>query len=141
MPKICKKCNELKELNEFYPHSQMADGYLNMCKICSKRESTEYRLKNIDHYREIDRKRGNRQSSEYLKKWRKENSNKARAHSMVERAIKSKKLFEMPCEICGDNKRPHAHHDDYLMPLNIRWLCPIHHKEWHEINGEGLNGK
>jgi len=23
--------------------------------------------------------------------------------------------------------------------LNVRWLCPVHHSEWHKLNGDGLN--
>lgn len=44
----------------------------------------------------------------------------------------------MKCNKCGEEK-VHAHHDDYDKPLKIRWLCTIHHKQWHSVNGEALN--
>ena len=32
--KICKTCNVLKDLNDYYKHSRMADGHLNTCNDC-----------------------------------------------------------------------------------------------------------
>jgi hypothetical protein len=47
-------------------------------------------------------------------------------------------LRREPCEVCGAEAQ--GHHDDYAKPLVIRWLCRVHHVEWHHEHGPGLNG-
>lgn len=53
-------------------------------------------------------------------------------------AVNTGKLVPQPCEVCGEFPRLHdgrrgviAHHDDYSKPLDVRWLCTIHHGEEH----------
>lgn len=129
---ICKKCKKEKPEDEFYVSNK------NTCKECLKKRALEYRKKHIEKIRAYDRARGNRQSHDYLRKYREKYPRKYKAHNIVNNAIRDKKLFKEPCEVCG-NENSVAHHDDYSKPLNIRWLCQAHHKQWHAENGEGKN--
>ena len=45
-------------------------------------------------------------------------------------AIARGDLVRQPCEVCGALP-VEAHHDDYSKPLDVRWLCPTHHREHH----------
>lgn len=137
--KCCFKCNIKKPLGEFYQHKRMADGYLNKCKDCSKKDVKRNRELNIGYYREYDKNRGNRQHELYSKEYREKYPLKYKAHNLVNNSIRDGKLFREPCENCGISESVHAHHDDYAKPLNVRWLCAGHHKQWHEENGEGKN--
>lgn len=39
--KVCFKCNIEKPLTEYYKHKYMADGHLNKCKICTKKDTSK----------------------------------------------------------------------------------------------------
>jgi len=138
--KKCFKCGSEKAITEFYKHPEMSGGHVNKCRECNKRDVRENRAKKAEYYREYDRKRGNRQSDGYAKEYQEKHPIKYKAQTMVSNAIRDGKLFREPCEECGSTEYNHAHHDDYLKPLNVRWLCAAHHSKWHKANGEGENG-
>jgi hypothetical protein len=152
MEKTCFKCGTLKPLNEFYVHKKMADGHLNKCIVCTKKdekdrfykklEDPKWREKELERHRikaARFRKEGRLASKEASvkskRKWGKANKHKRFAQSCVAKAINSGILYRKPCEICSSTHRIHAHHDDYSKPLDVIWLCPKHHGERHvEIN-------
>lgn len=136
--KVCFKCGVEKPLTEFYKHKAMADGHLNKCKECTKKDATKNRNENIEEYRAYDRERGARQDKSYLPDYRKKYPKKYKAHNAVNNAIRDGKIEKGCCEVCGAVKAV-AHHDDYDKPMDIRWLCQAHHKQWHSVHGEALN--
>ena len=94
----------------------------------------DYRAKNAKKLREYTRK--------YNKKWRKENGyhneynskkrypEKERARQLLQYAVKIGSITRLPCEVCGQLAQ--GHHEDYLKPLEVTWLCPLHHAEKHK---------
>jgi len=157
--KFCMKCNQEKEISEFYRHSKMADGTLNKCKECTKADVRKNYRDNRDYYVQYEKKRANlphrvearnnyaqtiegkiaarKSSLSFIKK----NPEKRSAHIIVGNAIRDGKLIRQSCEVCG-NKSTHAHHDDYSRPLEVRWLCPQCHSDEHrkEVTANAKDG-
>ena len=140
--KYCGSCTEVKDESLFGKRKASKDGLAAKCKSCQsiydkKRANLPHRVNARINYAktEAGRKAGNK--AKYL--YRERNPNKYRAHTLVNNATRDKRLFKEPCEVCGTTDKIHGHHDDYLKPLNVRWLCSAHHSQWHAENGEALN--
>lgn len=54
----------------------------------------------------------------------------ARAHMLLNKAVASGEINRAPCEVCG-SLNTDGHHSDYSKPLQVTWLCHIHHMERH----------
>lgn len=143
--KTCFKCHKEKERSEFYSHRMMGDGLLGKCKECTKADSARRieRKKQDPVWRAQERARCREKSKkerilgkikpikqETRQKWDAANREKKHAHRLMFRAIRSGKLVRLPCEVCGD-PNSHGHHHDYSKPLDVWWLCPVHHGQAH----------
>lgn len=63
---------------------------------------------------------------------------KAAARDTLQRALRAGRVVRQPCEVCrvvhGDQRpdgsivKVEAHHDDYSKPLEVRWVCTVHHR-------------
>lgn len=133
--KTCFKCGTEKPLVEFYKHKEMADGHLNKCKECAKADSMKHRIDNLDSVREYDRRRGKLSERIALNiqttKAMRQKPGYGHAHSAVSYAIRTGRIVKQPCQMCGTEIGIHAHHDDYTKPLDVMWLCVVHHKARH----------
>jgi len=154
--KFCGSCKAEKKDRDFHIRQASADGLSSKCKSCQKvydkfrandksRESarvdyakTERGKEARNRARQRYKEKNKNKIYESTKKYRKKFPNKAKAHGVVSYAVRCGNLCMEPCEICGESIAV-AHHDDYLKPLNVRWLCDAHHKKWHQANGEGAN--
>jgi hypothetical protein len=51
------------------------------------------------------------------------------AHAALRSALRKGLVTPQPCEVCGQPGE--AHHDDYMKPLDVHWLCRLHHRRRH----------
>lgn len=159
--KECNICQILKPLTEYYKHSKMADGHLNVCKKCRITQQIEARNNRLEYYQEYDRNRPNKEERtkkvmEYqqttkgkevkqkcVAKYKINYPLKYKANNAVNSAIKSGKLIKpLICECCNNtftSRQIHGHHKDYSKPLDVMWLCHPCHVNWHS-NNKPLNG-
>ena len=134
--KECFKCKTVKPLEDFYKHPRMADGHLNKCKSCTKKDANKHRFENLEKIREYDRNRAKEKERiaatvATTRAWRSEDSRRQKAHTAVAKALRKGELLRQPCEMCGEVKSV-AHHDDYDFPLDVMWLCQPCHKQRHK---------
>jgi Fe-S-cluster-containing hydrogenase component 2 len=132
--KTCFKCGIFKPIGEFYGHKRMADGHLNKCKGCTKKDVKDHYASCPAAVVATERKRS-RSPERRAKKLAYNRDRRRRlrvkiiAHDAVSRAIHRGRLVRQPCEVCGTNQGIEAHHDDYSRPLDVRWFCFKHHRE------------
>lgn len=78
------------------------------------------------------RKRDPEKQLEHGRRARELYPEKFRARKKVTTEILAGRLVRQPCEVCGAEP-VQAHHDDYDRPLDVRWLCSVHHGEVHRL--------
>ena len=141
--KHCNTCKKDKDKSEFGNRAASLDGLSPKCKQC---QSAYDKARLRDPKRMAARlayqrsPKGKESHNKACAKWAEKNVIKRSAHILVGNAVRKGDLSKMSCEICGCDKS-NAHHDDYSKPLEVRWLCDLHHKDWHNENGEGLNAQ
>ena len=92
--KKCKTCKEEKLKKAFYAHYTNKDRLFSSCKEClAKKASTEEQKPRLRKYKD-----------DYAKRI----PDKRKAHYLLSNAIRDKRLFKTPCEVCG-KKQVEAH--------------------------------
>lgn len=139
--KKCFKCKKIKDICHFYKHKEMADGHLNKCKSCAKKDvKNRYiiAIEKITIYEKLRSQNPERRkkATEYQRTRRQKNSGKNKARAKISNAIRDGKLKKGVCFICGKNKTE-AHHKDYRKPYDVVWLCRKHHMEIENKNYHG----
>lgn len=149
----CRKCNQSKNITEFYKSNKYN------CKECIKTRVSKHRSDNIEKVRERDRNRPNakerniehlhriknltKEKDQEYKAVKKEIAsspeykNRKTANTYLLNAIRDKRVIKKDyCEHCGIvGASLDGHHDNYLKPLEVIWLCkPCHGKEHKRLN-------
>lgn len=62
--------------------------------------------------------------------WEARHPERRRAQQLLQRAVRRGLIKRGVCEVCG-SARAEAHHEDYSAPLEVRWLCRLHHFRLH----------
>ncbi|RWX63316.1 hypothetical protein EN780_24090 [Mesorhizobium sp. M4B.F.Ca.ET.089.01.1.1] len=63
-------------------------------------------------------------------KWKLANPKAVWAQNALRSAVKRGLVIQLPCEQCG-SLDAEAHHPDYDRPMQVRWLCRLHHRRMH----------
>ena len=73
-----------------------------------------------------------RQPYRYALRFRLKFPDKYRAQRAFHAAIRRGEIVRPDaCSACGRACVPHGHHDDYALPLVVRWLCGPCHRAYH----------
>lgn len=98
----------------------------------------------IRTYKSRNKRKWRKYGREYNKEWRKKNGYhnetnwatknpiKVNAHKEVREAVRTGRLKRLPCEVCNTKRLSAAHHNDYTKPLDVIFLCRIHHAMLHK---------
>ena len=106
--------------------------YVHLCRRCKSVRNRKWREDNPERVRHHNRiKRSYRESQ---RAWHKKNKARVsvmtRASSAANRALRRGKIKRQPCTVCGEEAQ-HMHHFDYAKPLEVIWLCVLHHRQVH----------
>ena len=106
------------------------EKYLAYCrKYNAERRANPVRLARL-----IEQNKASDSKPERAKKMREYDRSRDRTKLRARQAVRDRvfngTLKRKPCEVCG-SKKSEAHHEDYTKKLEVKWLCPKHHKELH----------
>ena len=87
----------------------------------------EWRKKNPGHTTRVNR----------LLSDTEEGRKKLAARKKAAKAIEAGKITRKPCDHCGAWPAE-AHHEDYDSPLQVVWLCRLHHRRRHSVLGHTI---
>lgn len=126
--KICKNCKEEKNLKEFYTVVVKGKTYpKSRCKQCQVKYENERRKDPQIRGRYI----------KVIRTWLYKNKDnpiqikKIKAREKVRGQVISGKIKKQSCLDCNSIET-FAHHPNYNKPLEIVWLCRLHHAIEHK---------
>lgn len=138
---VCRVCGQRKSLEQFDKiiGSQPLDHWnIRRCKSCTHIEYEKRYANPARRKVQLDasfdwKKRNPERHAALAREYRKRNPEKIVAQNRLNYAIRKGRLKRLPCEICGEAKKVHAHHVSYDPKdwYNVRWLCYVCHEIEH----------
>lgn len=118
--KQCSTCKLIKPITDFWKNKQHPDGYNYTCRVCYRLIDRKRYYKNY----ELNREKRNQKSMRGDKKYPEKN----KARRLLVYAVRMGRVLKLPCEVCGV-LQTEGHHQDYTKPLEVNWVCKLHHHE------------
>ena len=140
--KTCKKCGELKPINEFHNRKLSKDGKVADCKSCAIARACAWQKSNAEKRNDYirDRRLADIEGTKTLSKkcavnYRYNHPEKVAARYAVRNSIRCG-IISRPssCSQCFKQCKPEAHHWSYLEEhhLDVVWLCRKCHVAEHK---------
>ena len=127
LTKVCFKCGKEKPLSEFYKHSKMADGHLNKCKECAKKDVTDNYFKKIENEEWVEKERARARNKYarlgYKDKYRKPFNFNEVAYKNLNRTLKHQSI---------DLDGKELHHWNYNQIYSVFILTKRQHHRIHK---------
>jgi hypothetical protein len=135
--KICTKCKIRKPIRKFHKNRSKKDGYNYNCYECYQIYFAEWKKRTNYDRKEYFRNytsdpKIKKHISQYMTDYRRKNPLEKKKHDARQKlntAIRYKRMSRRPC-FCG-KKKSEAHHENYNKPLDVQWLCKLHHEQLH----------
>lgn len=133
--KKCYRCGQAKE--------SQSQSY---CRACKLAYNAEHRNRDAWKKQAHDYQNNKYASDPAYREWvlanrkeyRRANKEKVSAQNKLNRAIANGTLVRGKCQVCGLSNAD-AHHYDYSKPLDVLWLCRLHHHRLHRRKLDGVD--
>ena len=134
--KKCSKCKTVKPIDNFWKDKNTKDGLMCWCTKCSKEVNAKWSKSPAGKafrkklYRSAPHKKSNLTNFKHY------------AKMLVFYGVRLGYIEKnFVCSICNidtikEKKIIHGHHDDYLKPLEVRWICQLCHLRLHKKEKE-----
>lgn len=120
---LCINYTVLMPNKSSFPDSEAYNAYMR-----------DYRAKNRAKLREYNRVYNSswRKANGYKNElsWQSKHPERVAAQRKARYALKIGLISKTPCNFCGSEEVV-AHHPDYNKPIEVVWVCKVHHREIH----------